>query len=33
MLKKKVENICYRYEFDRDIARLRRVAANAEINL
>jgi hypothetical protein len=33
MLKKKVENICHMYEFDRDIAWLRRVAANAEINL
>ena len=33
MLKKKVENVCHMYKFDRDIAELRRVAANAEINL
>jgi hypothetical protein len=33
MLKKKVENICYIYELDWDIAGLRRVTANAGINL
>jgi hypothetical protein len=33
MLKKKVENICYKYELARDIAGLRRVVENAGIYL
>jgi hypothetical protein len=32
MLKKKIEDICYMYEFDRDILGLRRPAANAGTN-
>jgi hypothetical protein len=32
MLKKKVENACYMYEFDRDILSLKRMVTNADVN-